>query len=805
MTEDISSLQIRILYDSISQAERRLKTLEGTAGKASKTLKQKERSANSLMGSLGRLALTYVSLNGAISAFQQIIRKTAEFQQLNAQLMTATGSANNAAVAFDAIKKFAAATPYDLQQVTTAFISLVNRGLTPSVRALTSYGNTASSMGFQLSEMVLAVSNATAGEYENLKRFGIRAQKEGDNIKFTFRGVTTEVKNNINEIEKYFIELGEKSFGGGMERQMQTLTGAFSNFGDAWEVMLATIGEAGLGDLVEETVRQATASISEFTAYLESGQFDLAMQAIEERLKGQGLQWQALGETIMSSLTDAQKVMETFVDDAETDANEWDGYWRDAFTNFPAHVKFAIESSQLYLEGFVRKAQSLATEFRNTFDPGTATGESTFVNYGAFLSPETWFSWDAFNEAKEAVDGYNEAAAYLRTQGKGPSDFMRESFDTIDAEIEAEIDALVRETDEIKRNTDAFNKRADAITRMGPGGDLFVGPPEPEGGVLPPIGAVDPLAGFRVGDGGSDPTAGAPKAKPVRERTPRTVQADFEKEVLKSIYESETQNVFDQLDRQENDVRASYEQRMRDILEMTSLTESQKLALMTKAESEYAAAQIDFQRKRQAAQLELAEDFFGNISEMAGAFGKRGAKIAKVAAIIQTTIKTYESATSAYAALAGIPYVGPALGAAAAGAAIAAGLSNVARIKATDEGGGYAGAYATGGIVGGNSKTGDKLTARVNSGEMILNEPQQKRLFEMANGPTGQQAGGNRVSVIVNNLPGQDAKVETSPDGEIIRIAVMRTLDTLVGEANNGGGRFVPALSKKFNMKRIGQ
>lgn len=44
------------------------------------------------------------------------------------------------------------------------------------------------------------------------------------------------------------------------------------------------------------------------------------------------------------------------------------------------------------------------------------------------------------------------------------------------------------------------------------------------------------------------------------------------------------------------------------------------------------------------------------------------------------------------------------------------------------------GAYATGGIVPGSSRSGDKLTVRVNSGEMILNARQQARLFALANG-----------------------------------------------------------------------
>lgn len=55
--------------------------------------------------------------------------------------------------------------------------------------------------------------------------------------------------------------------------------------------------------------------------------------------------------------------------------------------------------------------------------------------------------------------------------------------------------------------------------------------------------------------------------------------------------------------------------------------------------------------------------------------------VQKAQGLAQAAISTYQAANSAYSALAGIPIVGPALGAAAAAAAIAYGLNNVAQIS----------------------------------------------------------------------------------------------------------------------------
>ena len=78
------------------------------------------------------------------------------------------------------------------------------------------------------------------------------------------------------------------------------------------------------------------------------------------------------------------------------------------------------------------------------------------------------------------------------------------------------------------------------------------------------------------------------------------------------------------------------------------------------------------------AKLDLASNAFGAIAQLAG----EASAVGKAAAIAQTTIDTYSSATAAYSAMAGIPIVGPALGAVAAGVAVAAGLANVKKILA---------------------------------------------------------------------------------------------------------------------------
>jgi len=140
----------------------------------------------------------------------------------------------------------------------------------------------------------------------------------------------------------------------------------------------------------------------------------------------------------------------------------------------------------------------------------------------------------------------------------------------------------------------------------------------------------------------------------------------------------------------------------------------------------------------------LIGDALGNLSNIVGKDTVAG----KAFAIAKATIDTYQSAVAAYKALAGIPVIGPALGAIAAAAAVATGIATVKKIVAVQVPGGPGGASgsvpttpgnttlppspiavnatpqkkASGGLVNGpGTSTSDSIPALLSDGEFVVN------------------------------------------------------------------------------------
>lgn len=256
MGVDIATLGVKVEQKGVKETTKDLKELTDAGTKAEKAT--------------GGLASAAVKLGGAIGTslgvgklVYDLIAVNKEFGQLKASLTTVTGSASAASAAFSQLEEFATQTPYQLTDVTNAYIRLKSLGLDASNDSLKSFGNTASAMGKDMMQFIEAVADATSMQFERLKDFGVRAEQEGENVKFTFNGITTAVKKDASEISAYLKKIGDTQFAGAMEEQMKTLGGAISNLKDSYEKALREIGEAGFTEKLTESVKDFEEVISD--------------------------------------------------------------------------------------------------------------------------------------------------------------------------------------------------------------------------------------------------------------------------------------------------------------------------------------------------------------------------------------------------------------------------------------------------------------------------------------------------------------------------------------------------------------
>jgi lambda family phage tail tape measure protein len=135
---------------------------------------------------------------------------------------------------------------------------------------------------------------------------------------------------------------------------------------------------------------------------------------------------------------------------------------------------------------------------------------------------------------------------------------------------------------------------------------------------------------------------------------------------------------------------------------------------------ENAKAIEEIEKIKQESKVQLASQAFGLMADILG----RETAAGKAAAIAQATIDTYASAVSSYNSLSGIPIVGPALGAVAAGLAVVAGLLNVKKIATTKTPNTQG--FASGGYTG----TGGKYEPAgvVHRGEYVIESERVNRL-----------------------------------------------------------------------------
>lgn len=245
--EDMSEAANPEEYAALSSHLQTVRSRMDELKSSGKKVSQEFDVTKSALSKLKAIAVAFITVKLAgylkdIGANAYSTRK--EFAKYEAVLRNTLRSQEKAAQAMKMLQQLAADTPASLKEWTEAFIKLVNRGIKPTSDELTNMGDLASSQGKDVDQLIEAILDAMTGENERLKEFGIKASKNGNTVKYTFRGVTTEVQNSEEAIKNYLLSLGKlDGVAGSMAVQMQELEGMQSNLGDTLDSFYNKLGK----------------------------------------------------------------------------------------------------------------------------------------------------------------------------------------------------------------------------------------------------------------------------------------------------------------------------------------------------------------------------------------------------------------------------------------------------------------------------------------------------------------------------------------------------------------------------------
>ena len=230
----------------IKKAEAELKDLKGATEQQAVAVNKMGATAKSVGGTIAAV----FAVSQVIEFGKKVIEITSQFQKYEAVLKNTLGSATAAAVAQQNIVDVAAKTNFSVQELTDTYVKFANRGVKLTNSELLKLTDIANSTGKSIDLLTEAALDSFTGENERLKEFGITAKKTGETTQFTFKGITTEVKNTQEAVKAYILSLGDlQGVSGSTDAIVKTLGGQISNLGDSFDQLFLTIGKGSGGPL----------------------------------------------------------------------------------------------------------------------------------------------------------------------------------------------------------------------------------------------------------------------------------------------------------------------------------------------------------------------------------------------------------------------------------------------------------------------------------------------------------------------------------------------------------------------------
>ena len=701
---------------------------------------------NGLTKAAGAAAAAVVSLETAKQVFSALVDSQRNFDKLNSGLITMTGSAENAAKAFSVLQQFAKETPYGLNQAVEGFTKLVALGLNPSKEALISYGNTAAAMGKDLNQMIEAVADASTFEFERLKEFGIKSSQQADTVSFTFRGVTTTVKKNSEEIQKYLLNIGNTDFAGAMETRSKTLDGQLSSLADSFDGLVLAVAQSGFGDAVGEQAATAEDAITALTDAIASNEIAATLQ-----------DWVTLFNESFKFISDALNDMAFDTEDKSADMSDSLGTIPDAIREWLPDIQQTFHEVIAWFQRIDDYAVALGQTLADVFDP-SKTAALTFKNltaeadaaYAASIKRAEAESQAITNRSKqrkkeieEQRKQYNERKKQeidlaSLVNGKGGNGGNGGNGNTNDKDAKA----AAKKAEQLRNQAQDY---LDTLARQN----------------NDELKAIDAQEQQKLAKAKEFYSQGALSLKEYEQaKTAIVLEAGQKRqdELDKRQKEAQEKN------QKGEDFMAQIMGQNAAELELLEIQEQQKLAVADKyrgqgliSEKQYQAALNAINEQYATKRADATATAFGNMASNIGSALGEASGAYKAFAIVQATIATYTAAIEAYKSTAAIPVVGPFLAPVAAAAAVGAGMAQVSAIRSAREQGGQLSAGQASTI----AERGKPEVIMPAGASRVRTAQQMKEIM----GQNGSSSGPSNVT-IVNNTSSQIGNVSTEQDDE---------------------------------------
>lgn len=698
---------------------------------------------NGLTKAAGAAAAAVVSLETAKQVFSALVDSQRNFDKLNSGLITMTGSAENAAKAFSVLQQFAKETPYGLNQAVEGFTKLVALGLNPGKEALISYGNTAAAMGKDLNQMIEAVADASTFEFERLKEFGIKSSQQADTVSFTFRGVTTTVKKNSEEIQKYLLNIGNTDFAGAMETRSKTLDGQLSSLADSFDGLVLAVAQSGFGDAVGEQAATAEDAITALTDAIASNEISATLQ-----------DWVTLFNESFKFISDALNDLAFDTEDKSVDMSDSLGTIPDAIREWLPDIQQTFHEVIAWFQRIDDYAVALGQTLADVFDP-SKTAALTFKN----LTAEADAAYAASIKRAEAE---SQAITNRSKQRKKEIEEQRKQYDERKKQ-EIDLASLVNKKGGTggAGNTDdkaakAAAKKAEQLRNQAQDYlDTLARQNNDE------LKAIDAQEQQKLAKAKEFYSQGALSLKEYEQaKTAIVLEAGQKRQDELDKRQKEAQ----EKQQKGDDFMAQIMGQNATELELLDIQEQQKLAVADKYreqglinEKQYQAALNAINEQYATKRADATATAFGNMASNIGSALGEASGAYKAFAIVQATIATYTAAIEAYKSTAAIPVVGPFLAPVAAAAAVGAGMAQVSAIRSAREQGGQLSAGQASTI----AERGKPEVIMPAGASRVRTAQQMKEIM----GQNGSSSGPSNVT-IVNNTSSQIGNVSTEQDDE---------------------------------------